>query len=145
MSFVRAGLAIVLTAGLAACGGGSSSSPSSQIPADVHVIDATATPLGKRAALLSFAAHNAGGSTDRLLGVTCDCGGAATILQDGTTPVDEVAIASEETHIFGPGGDTVELRGLTAPLATGAFVGLTLDFDLAGHVEVDAVVQAAKS
>lgn len=140
-------LAVPALVVLTACGGGGTTSSSTGLaglPPEVHVIAATVTPSGEGTAVVAFAAHNAGSATDRLTGVTCECGGSATILQGGSTAVDGIDIAPDENHIFEPGGDVVNLQGLTAPLTSGTYVGLTLTFQNAGDVQTDAKVTKPK-
>jgi len=146
---IRTGSVVFALALLASCGGGGGTSTSSStglagLPPEVHVIAATVTPGGDGTAVVSFAAHNAGSATDRLTGVTCECGGSATILQGGSTAVDGIDIAPDENHIFEPGGDVVELRDVTATLKKGSYVGLTLTFQNAGDVQTDAKVTKPK-
>ena len=146
---VPAGVVLLALALLPSCTGGGSTGTSpgnglAQMPPEVHVLGATATPEGRHGAVLTFAAHNAGTDTDTLTGVECSCGGTATILQGGTAPVDGIDIAPDENHLFGPHGDLVRLDDVAIPLKAGEFVSLTLTFTNAGEVRADAEITPAE-
>ncbi|HEX6843553.1 MAG TPA: copper chaperone PCu(A)C [Actinomycetota bacterium] len=145
MSRRLAALVALLAATAIACGTGSvSGTTSGGLAGDpspvVHVTGATITPTADGTATLVFGAHNAGGQTDRLVGVSCGCGGTATLLDAEGDPVDGVDIAPEETVFLGPGSATVELAGFDDPLTPDSFVAITVTFELAGDVQTDAEV-----
>lgn len=133
---------------LAACGGGSATdttpSPTGGLTgvptAEVHVTGATITPTGEDAAVITFGAHNAGGQTDQLVAVRCECGGTTTLLGADGDPSEGVDIAPEETLFLGPGSALVEVEGIPAPLEPGSFVSITASFAIAGEVVADAEV-----
>lgn len=140
------GVGVIAAVMLSACGGrgpATSASPTGGLtdpPPEVHVTGATITPTAGGRALVTFAAHNAGSQTDRLLRVVCECGGTATLLDADGTPADGVDIASEEMLVLGPGSAIVEIEALPQPLEPGSFVGLQVTFALAGEVLTEAEV-----
>ena len=58
-------------------------------------------------------------------------------------PVQDIAVPAGATVELRPGGLHVMLIGLTAPLAQGSRVPLTLRFERAGEVQVELAVEAA--
>lgn len=94
--------------------------------------------------------RNNGAVPDRLLGASTPAARAVemhTMLQDGEVmrmrPVTEIPVAPGATVTLAPGGLHIMLLGLTAPLALGGDVPLTLRFERAGEVTVQLRVQAA--
>lgn len=57
--------------------------------------------------------------------------------------LDNLPVASGETVELAPGGKHIMLIGLEAPLEEGQTVPLTLVFETAGEIEVEAPVRAA--
>ena len=89
--------------------------------------------------------HNAGGP-DTLLGASTPAA-ASVVLQEPPTDGSALPVTVDSIPITGfgdlrlePGGDQLLLRGLTAPLALGQKVSLTLQFRKAGTVTVEAEV-----
>lgn len=58
-------------------------------------------------------------------------------------PVDGVAIPAEGEAVLKPGGFHIMLINLKAPLFEETVIPLTLEFEKAGKVEIEAVVEAA--
>ncbi len=146
-------LAGVLGLLLSACGGGSSSTLPTGLPAvaesDVHVLAPTAIPEGAHSADLALALHNAGTTRDRLLGVSCTCSTSAEIHGGSgagdTGPVDSVPLPAEKAVFFGPSGPEIVLLGLAAPLQVGETVTVSFTFETAAPTAADAIVVAAKT
>lgn len=94
--------------------------------------------------------RNTGAAADRLLSASTP---AARVVElhmmerDGDVmrmrPVQDIPIPPGETVTLQPGGLHVMLIGLTAEMARGARVPLTLRFERAGEVRVELAVQAA--
>lgn len=94
--------------------------------------------------------RNAGQQPDRLLSATSSVARRVelhSMVRDGDVmrmrPVNDIAIPAGQTVELRPGGLHVMLIGLSAPLAQGAQVPLTLRFERAGEVQVNLAVQAA--
>ena len=111
---------------------------------------ARATPGGTTigAAYLEFSAA-AGSSGDKLLGASSPAAGRIEIhtheMADGVMKmrkVDAVPVAAGQSRKLQPGGDHLMLFDLTAPLKEGDILPLTLKFEKAGDVTVDATVQS---
>jgi copper(I)-binding protein len=138
---------------LSACGGGSSSSPSTQLPvtaaSDVHVLAPTVTAEGTHTADLALALHNAGATRDRVLGVSCTCAKAAEIHGGSAAgdagPVDSILLPADQAVFFGPGGPHIVLLGITEPLQVGDAVTVSFTFETAAPITADAIVVAAKT
>ena len=133
---------------LTACGGASSSSPSTGLPAtaesDVHALALTVTPDGSHTADLALALHNAGTTRDRLLAVSCTCATNAEIRGDGG-PLDSVTLPANKAVFFGPDGPQIVLLGIAAPLQVGDSVTVSFTFGTAAPITADAMVVAAKT
>jgi copper(I)-binding protein len=115
----------------------------------IHVADAWARSPSEDVGAVYFTAHNGAEEEDRLIGVSTDIAGRAeiheTVEKDGQMvmqPVDAVPIPSGEDVSFEPGGYHVMLFELTSPLEVDTTIALTLEFELAGEVEVRALVKA---
>ena len=90
--------------------------------------------------------HNAGGSKDALVSVTCDCGGTATLFEPGATkPATSIALPSEKVVLFGPRGARIELSDLPQQLAVGSTVTLTFSFATATPASATAAVERPAS
>ena len=92
--------------------------------------------------------HNAGGN-DTLVGASSPAASAVEIQQrQGATEtepgqlatVDQLTVSGFADTRLQPGGDQLLLVGLARPLAAGATVELTLEFDRAGAITVEAEV-----
>ena len=138
---------------LSACGGGSSSSPSTGLPttavSDVHALAPTVTAEGIHSADLALALHNAGTTRDRLLGISCTCAMGAEIHGGSgagdTDPVDSIPLPADKAVFFGPGGPHIVLLGITEPLQVGEAVTVSFTFETATPTTADAIVVAAKT
>lgn len=58
-------------------------------------------------------------------------------------PVDGVAIPADSEAVLEPGGFHIMLIGLKAPLFEETVIPLTLEFEKAGKVEIEVVIEAA--
>ena len=113
----------------------------------IAVTDArVGAPAGPNAALY-FTASNEGGEPDVLVGASTDVAGAAEIHEtthddDGTMgmrPVTSLDLSVGETLTLEPGGLHVMLMDVT-PLDEGERISVTLQWQSAGEVEVEAEV-----
>ena len=111
---------------------------------------ARATPGGTTigAAYLEFSAA-AGSSGDKLIGASSPAAARIEIhtheMAGGVMKmrkVDAVGVAAGQSHKLQPGGDHLMLFDLKAPLKEGDILPLTLKFENAGEVTVDAGVQS---
>ncbi|MDG2268906.1 MAG: copper chaperone PCu(A)C [Alphaproteobacteria bacterium] len=91
-----------------------------------------------------------GATVDRLIGAQSPDAEAAqihghTMVNDvmRMRPVDGVDIPSEGEAALAPGGFHIMLVGLKAPLFEETVIPLTLVFEKAGKVEIEAVIEAA--
>lgn len=94
--------------------------------------------------------RNGGTQPDRLLSATSPAARVVelhTMERDGDVmrmrPVRDIAVAPGATVELRPGGFHIMLIGLTAPMAQGGRVPLTLRFERAGEVQVELAVEAA--
>jgi copper(I)-binding protein len=108
-----------------------------------------ATPGGVTigAAYLKISADE--GKADRLVGVSspvAETGQIHTNTHEGDVvkmrQVEGVEIPAGKSVVLKPGGDHIMLMGLKTPLKEGDLVKLTLQFEKAGPVEVEASVEA---
>jgi copper(I)-binding protein len=100
-----------------------------------------------------MAIMNHSGEDDRLIGVRSPAAKKTelhTHIENGDGVMQMVhveegfAIPAGETHMLQRGGDHVMLMGLTAPLAEGDSVKITLIFEKAGEIEVDVPVDLTR-
>ena len=126
-------------------------SPSPDLTTRTELVGSENDPTGAY-----FILHNAGGS-DTLLSASSPAAAsiALQVIDPTTTASTPDATASGGTyttvdHIdvpgfadvkFIPGGDQLLLRGLTAPLTVGQKVPITLQFEKAGAITIEAEVQ----
>ena len=119
---------------------------------DISVADpfARATPPGAGASAAYMVLRNAG-PDDRLIAARTDAARRVELHThildaDGVARMREVeggiALPAGETVTLAPGGLHVMLMGLTGPLVEGESVALTLVFEKAGEMAVDAPVKA---
>lgn len=110
---------------------------------------ARATPAGATtgAAFLEIKAGK--GVTDKLVGASTKVAGVAEIhnhvMEGGMAKmrkVDAVAIPAGKSLVLGPGGYHIMLMALKQPLKEGDLLKLTLQFEKAGKIEVEASVEA---
>jgi copper(I)-binding protein len=117
---------------LVACGGEPSAPPSSPAAQEVHVISVELTPTEQQG-ILTFAAHNAGPTTDTLVAASCTCATDAEVVGDAT-------IESQQTALFTADGPHVSFADLDRGVDPGASVDVVLTFELAGDVPLTAEV-----
>ena len=93
---------------------------------------------------------NAGGAPDRLVSATSPVATSVelhTTLRDGEVmrmrPVSSIEVPAQGSVALAPGGLHVMLLGLQQPLTEGTRVPITLKFERAGQVTVEAEVRAA--
>jgi copper(I)-binding protein len=119
-------------------------------PGTVQVLDAWARPAPEAGGTTAvyFRLLNSGDLPDRLIGGESLAAEAMELHQtmmDGDVmqmmPVAGIDLAPGETVDFEPGGFHVMLTGLTGALSPGDSVGLTLEFQEAGEIQVEAVVR----
>jgi len=107
---------------------------------------ARATPPGATTGAVYVTIENRGGAADRLLSVKSPAAGAAmlheTIEESGVSKMRETdgGIAPGAALEMKPGGAHIMLIGLTGPLKEGDTISVTLDFEKAGDMTVDAKV-----
>jgi copper(I)-binding protein len=91
-----------------------------------------------------------GTESDRLMAVATPAAKHAAlhthVMEDGVMkmrPVDAIEVAPGSPTVLQPGGLHIMLMDLAAPLKEGDTVKMTLTFENAGSVEIEAVVQKA--
>jgi hypothetical protein len=136
-------LTILLT--IAGCASGSTGTPGRVTVTDAWV---RAAAVAGQTTAAYFTIANGTTTNDALLGVSTPAAGIAQIHETtmssgmmGMRDVPRVNIPAGGTVQFAPGGYHVMLMSLTAPLAAGATVELTLVFEHAGTVVVKAEVR----
>ena len=99
-------------------------------------------------AAVYFVVVNDGDTADTLVGASADVTGRVeiheTVMQDGEAemqPVESISIPAGEELAFEPGGYHVMLFDLAEPLEIGDTIALTLTFEEAGEIEIDAEVR----
>ncbi len=114
----------------------------------VHVSDAWARSPMQDVGAVYFVAHNGAEQDDRLVGVSTDAAARAeiheTVEQDGQMvmqPVEGVTIPANDEVSFEPGGYHIMLFELTEPLEVDSTISLTLEFEDAGRIEIQALVK----
>lgn len=96
-----------------------------------------------------FALRNTGSEADRLIGARpigfAEAAELHTHINDDGVmrmrPIPAVELPAGELVLFEPGGLHVMLYGLDAPLTEGRLLGLVLQFEKAGEVEVAVLVE----
>jgi len=109
---------------------------------------ARATPGGVKVGGAFFEMKAAAGKDDRLIAVRSPVAGNVEIhnhIMDGGVArmrrVDAIAVAGGRSVVLAPGGYHVMLMDLKQPLKQGNLLKLTLVFETAGEIEVDATVE----
>lgn len=94
--------------------------------------------------------RNDGGTADRLVAAASPVAGRAELhahSMDGgimrMRPVEAIEVPANDSVTLAPGRLHVMLTGLSTPLAVGDFVPLTLTFEHAGTIAVEATVMGA--
>jgi copper(I)-binding protein len=108
------------------------------------------TPPGARTGGVYFTLHNAGTQADRLVRVASPAADTAelhSMTMDGNVmrmrAVTGIDVPAGARVALGSGGYHVMLIGLHQPLTAGGSVPLTLTFERAGSIDVEADVEAA--
>jgi len=108
-----------------------------------------ALPPNAAAGAAYFVVHNQGKTEDRLLGAQTPRATKTEIhamVQLGEVmkmqQLDSVGIPAGGEAKFAPGGNHLMLFGLQKPLVAGERFPLTLEFEKAGKVEVEIVIEA---
>jgi periplasmic copper chaperone A len=107
---------------------------------------ARATPPGARTGAVYITLENRGSTPDRLVSITTPAANSTmmheTIEEDGISQMREIDgdIAPGATLEMQPGGAHIMLMSLAGPLKEGETVSLTLDFENAEDVTVEAKV-----
>lgn len=112
-----------------------------------------ATAPSQKAGGVFLRIENASGQPDRLIGVeskVADTASLHAMTRDGDVmkmrPVEGgVAVPANGHVVLAPGGRHIMLIGLHNRLAKGSAFPLTLIFERAGRVEIEAVIEAAGS
>lgn len=109
---------------------------------------ARATPPGAKVGAAYLEIKAGKGVKDRLVGAKSAVAGTAEIhehVNEGGVmkmrKVDAVAVPAGKSLVLAPGGHHVMLMDLKAPLKEGDLLKLTLVFEKAGEIEVDASVE----
>ncbi len=138
--------ALFLAAALGA--GATAASPTATL--QVEGAWARATPPSATVAAAYLVLDNRGRKADRLLSLSSPRAGRVevhAIVHDGNVAkmkrIDPLHLAAGERLVLEPGGTHIMLMGLVSPLVAGQRVPLTLRFEVAGEVAVEAVVMAA--
>jgi copper(I)-binding protein len=110
---------------------------------------ARATPPGATVAAVYLTIDNAGGAADRLVSVStavADRSEVHATVREGDVVrmrrIEPLDVGAGERVAFEPGGRHVMLMGLQAPLVQGSRIAVTLEFEKAGPVRVEADVLA---
>jgi periplasmic copper chaperone A len=110
---------------------------------------ARATPPGADVGAAYVTIENRGATDDRLIGVTSAAAGVVsiheTVEENGIAkmrPLQGIALLAGHTLAMQPGGFHVMLMDLKNPLVEGESVALTLTFEQAGAIEVEADIAA---
>ncbi len=150
---MRKALVLLAVVGLAtlavACGDGDGGGETGMDEGTIHVADPWARSPMQDVGAVYFVAHNGAEEEDRLIGLSTDVAGRAeiheTVEQDDQMvmqPVESVAIPPGEDVSFEPGGYHIMRFELTEPLEVDTTIALTLEFELAGEIEIQALVKA---
>lgn len=158
-------LTLVVMVLAAACGGGSSSGSASASPSGaaggaspsvvidgLYVTDAwVRPPMGPDVPGAGYLTiHNTFGNDDALVGVASPVATSVEIHESmagdsgmmGMQPVDRIDVKVGSTVTLEPGGYHLMLMGVTDMPAVGGTVDLTLSFERAGDIVVQAEVRA---
>jgi periplasmic copper chaperone A len=107
-----------------------------------------ATPGGSTIGAAYLEIKSEAGIVDRLVGATSPAAGRVEVhthIKDGDVmrmrKVDVVNVPSGASHVLAPSGDHLMLMELKAPLKEGDLVPLTLTFEKAGAITVEATVE----
>lgn len=113
---------------------------------DAYARSSTASAISG-AAFMKLVNHS--GADDRLVGASSDVADKVELHQhvedaNGVMRMGEieggVPLAADETHIFQRGGDHLMFLGLKQPLVQDDVIKVTLEFEKAGPVEIEIIV-----
>lgn len=111
---------------------------------------ARATPGGATVGAAYLEIKTDAKTADRLLAVASPVAARPelhTHLMDGNVmkmrKVDAIEVKAGTSHVLKPGGDHLMLIDLKQPLKEGDLIKLTLTFEKAGPIEIDATVEPA--
>ncbi|MEZ5754065.1 MAG: copper chaperone PCu(A)C [Paracoccaceae bacterium] len=124
-------------------------------PEGIHIHDIYARSMGNVGAsgAIFFMIHNNTAEDDRLVAASSDVAERVELHThkedaNGVMQMLEVkegfAVPAGEMHALARGGDHVMLMGLTRELKDGDEIALTLTFEKAGEVQIEAVVDNAR-
>lgn len=109
---------------------------------------ARATPGGTSASAAYLEIRTAAGMEDRLVGASSPAARRTEIhthVHEGNVMrmrrVEALSIPAGESRVLKPSGDHIMLMDLVAPLKEGETVKITLQFERAGPIEVEATVE----
>ena len=109
---------------------------------------ARATPAGAKVGGAYLEVKAAAGTNDRLIGARSPVAGGAEIhvhsMDDGISKmrrIEGIDVPGGKSVVLAPGESHVMLTDLRQPLKEGDLVKLTLIFEKAGEIEVDATVE----
>jgi periplasmic copper chaperone A len=109
---------------------------------------ARATPGGSTISAAYLELKSEAGVVDRLIGASSPAAGRVEIhrhIMEGEVMkmrrVDSVSVPTGASHLLAPSGDHLMLLDLKAPLKEGDMVALTLTFEKAGPITVEATVE----
>lgn len=109
---------------------------------------ARATPKGAKVGAAYFEIRTAEGTTDRLIGGKSPVAGKVEIHthihDDGVMrmrKIPGVDLAANSSHVLKPSGDHLMLLDLKGPLKEGETLKITLVFEKAGEIEIDATIE----
>lgn len=124
-------------------------------PEEMHIHDVYARSNGSvgGSGAVFFMIHNNTDTDDRLIAVSTDVAEKAELhthieSADGVMQMSQIeggiALPSGEMHELARGGDHVMLMGLTRALKDGDTFALTLTFEKAGEIQIQATVDNAR-
>jgi copper(I)-binding protein len=109
---------------------------------------ARATPGGARVGGVYFEMKAARGHADRLIAARTAAAGSAELHKDAVENgiakmrrVDAIPLRAGASFVLKPGGYHVMLMDLVGPLKEGDLLKLTLVFEKAGEIEVEATIE----
>ena len=147
-------IAVVGLAVLAGCGSGlhpatqsekGSSQGASANQGTVQIRDAQVLADDQMEGVIEMTLINTGSDADSLTSITTTASDSTMISDSASKQLTEVALPSNQSVSFGTSGTTIDLGNLTANLQPGTFVGVTLNFKLAGTITVQMPVETAPS
>jgi copper(I)-binding protein len=145
---ISASVAVVVLATLTACGSDDDGGGTGDGAPPIEVTDAWGWSAMDDRGAVYFTVSNSGEEADALVGATSDASDTVevheTTMSDGVAemaPVESVEIAAGSETAFEPGGYHVMLLELPEPLEVGSSISVTLEFEQAGEITVDAKIR----